>query len=43
MRFAFEVERTYRHGPAEVWRALTAPAALGTWLMETDFSAEAGR
>jgi uncharacterized protein YndB with AHSA1/START domain len=43
MRFAFEVERTYRHGRAEVWRALTDPAALGAWLMETDFSAEVGR
>jgi uncharacterized protein YndB with AHSA1/START domain len=43
MRFEFEVERTYRHDPAKVWRALTDPAALGAWLMETDFAAEVGR
>lgn len=30
-------EATYPHPPAAVWRALTTPAAMGAWLMDTDF------
>lgn len=30
-------EATYPYPPAVVWRALTDPAAIGSWLMETDF------
>ena len=43
MRFDLPFERTYPHPPAKVWRALTDPAALGAWLMETDFSPQVGR
>lgn len=30
-------EATYPHSPETVWRVLTTPAAMGAWLMETDF------
>ena len=30
-------EATYPYPPAVVWRALTDPAAISSWLMETDF------
>ena len=30
-------EATYPHPPAAVWRAITTPEALGSWLMENDF------
>lgn len=30
-------EATYPHPPAAVWRALTTPAAMQAWLMDTDF------
>lgn len=43
MRFDISFERTYPHPVATVWRALTDPALLGRWLMETDFVAEPGR
>jgi uncharacterized protein YndB with AHSA1/START domain len=37
-----EHEETYPHPPERVWRALTDPAELGSWLMPTDFTAKAG-
>jgi uncharacterized protein YndB with AHSA1/START domain len=43
MKFEIAFERVYPHPPEKVWRALTDPAALGQWLMETDFEPEAGR
>lgn len=43
MKFRLDFERTYPHPPTAVWRALTDPAALGAWLMETDFVAEPDR
>lgn len=43
MKFALEFDRTYPHAIDKVWRALTDPGALGTWLMETDFLPEPGR
>lgn len=33
----------YPHPPEVVWRTLTDSAALGEWLMETDFVPEVGR
>ncbi len=30
-------EATYPYPPEEVWRAITEPAALNAWLMQTDF------
>lgn len=43
MKFEIEFERIYPYPPEKVWQALTDRAALGQWLMETDFVAEAGR
>lgn len=43
MRFEIGFERVYPHPPQKVWDALTDPAALGEWLMRTDFVAEQGR
>lgn len=43
MKFDIAFERVYPHPVEKVWRALTAPGALGQWLMETDFVAEEGR
>lgn len=43
MKFDYSVERIYPATPEAVWRALTEPAALGAWLMETDFVAAQGR
>ncbi|HSS64721.1 MAG TPA: SRPBCC domain-containing protein [Gammaproteobacteria bacterium] len=43
MKFEIELSRTYPHPVQEVWRALTDSAALGEWLMETDFVPEPGR
>ena len=37
------IEVEYPHPPERVWRALTEPAALREWLMETDFEPELGR
>lgn len=37
-----EHEVDYPHPPERVWRALTDPAELGTWLMPTDFRAQPG-
>jgi len=31
-------ERFLKHPPERVWRALTEPALMGRWLMETDFA-----
>lgn len=31
-------EATYPHPPEAVWRALTTPAALRSWLMDNDFA-----
>jgi uncharacterized protein YndB with AHSA1/START domain len=36
------IERDYPHPPALVWRALTEPELLATWLMKNDFRAERG-
>lgn len=37
------IERTYAHPPEKVWRALTDPAVLATWLMTvTGFEARVG-
>lgn len=42
MQFEILLERTFSHPIERVWRALTDPAALGQWLMETDFAPEQG-
>ena len=42
MKFDIEFDRTYPHAIDKVWRALTEPAALGTWLMKTDFVPKPG-
>jgi uncharacterized protein YndB with AHSA1/START domain len=36
------IERTMAASPAQVWRALTDPRALGEWLMENDFVPRVG-
>lgn len=36
------VEYDLPHPPTKVWRALTEPALLATWLMPNDFSAKVG-
>lgn len=43
MKFEISFERVYPHPPAKVWRAVTDAAALGEWLMETDFAPRPGR
>lgn len=43
MRFDLTFERVYSHPVETVWQALVNPAALGQWLMETDFVPEIGR
>ncbi len=35
-------EATYPHPPERVWRALTDPGVLATWLMPSDIKAEVG-
>ncbi len=40
MKFDLAFERVYPHSLEAVWRALTDPAALGQWLMETNFVPE---
>jgi uncharacterized protein YndB with AHSA1/START domain len=37
MKRDLKLERTYPRSPERVWRALTDPGALATWLMENDF------
>ena len=36
------IECDLPHAPAKVWRALTEPALLGSWLMPNDIRAEIG-
>jgi uncharacterized protein YndB with AHSA1/START domain len=36
------VERTMPHPPEKVWRALTQPALVSEWLMQTDLDARVG-
>lgn len=43
MKFDIIFERVYPHSPDAVWHALTDAAALGQWLMRTNFVPEAGR
>lgn len=43
MRFEITFEKTYPHPAEKVWAALTDRAALGAWLMETDFAPKPGR
>jgi uncharacterized protein YndB with AHSA1/START domain len=43
MRFDIAFERTYPHPIMEVWKALTDPALLGEWLMESNFMPIVGR
>jgi uncharacterized protein YndB with AHSA1/START domain len=38
-----EQEELYPHPPERVWRALTDPAELGGWLIDTDFVPLPGR
>lgn len=42
MKRALRLERVLPYPPAEVWAALTDPAALGEWLMPNDFRPEVG-
>jgi uncharacterized protein YndB with AHSA1/START domain len=37
------VERTMPHPPEKVWRALTQPALVSEWLMQTDLEPVVGR
>ena len=37
------VERDFPHPPEKLWRALTQPHLIAEWLMNNDFSPEAGR
>ncbi len=39
---AIDLEAVYPHPVELVWRALTEPAALATWLMTNDFQAKVG-
>jgi uncharacterized protein YndB with AHSA1/START domain len=39
---AIIVEYELAHTPAKVWRALSEPALLASWLMENDIRAEVG-
>lgn len=43
MKFDVAFERIYPHPIDEVWKALTDPALLGEWLMETDFMPVVGQ
>jgi uncharacterized protein YndB with AHSA1/START domain len=42
MKRDLKLERTYPHPPERVWRALTDPRAVSTWLMENDFQPRLG-
>ena len=42
MKTRVKIERTYRHAPEKVWRALTEPAQLARWLMTSDFAPRVG-
>lgn len=37
-----ELDEFFSHPPERVWAALTEPALLGQWLMETDFRPQLG-
>ena len=37
MKYKIHKEEVFNCSPARLWRALTDPALLGQWLMETDF------
>jgi len=37
------VERTMRHPPEKVWKALTRSEVIARWLMQNDFAPEVGR
>lgn len=37
------IEREVPHPPDKVWRAITDPALIGTWLMKNDFEPVVGR
>ncbi|MGO4492322.1 SRPBCC domain-containing protein [Arthrobacter sp. 2YAF22_2] len=39
---AIELDEFLPHPPAKVWRALTEPDLIATWLMENDFKPVAG-
>jgi uncharacterized protein YndB with AHSA1/START domain len=39
---SIELEYELPHSPAKVWRALTEPALVATWLMPNDLKAEVG-
>lgn len=43
MRRDIHFEVFYPHAPERVWRAITDPAQLSSWLMATDFEAVVGR
>jgi len=43
MKFNIAFDRVYSHSLESVWHALTDPAALGQWLMKTDFVPEEKR
>ncbi len=42
MTLALTFEARYPHVPEQVWRALTQPQALATWLMENNFEPYVG-
>ncbi len=42
MKREITVERFYPYPAERVWRALTDPASLSKWLMETDFQPKVG-
>ena len=42
MKFDIDLERVFPQTVEQVWKALTDRNALGAWLMETDFVAQAG-
>jgi len=37
------IERTFRHSPEKLWRALTEGPLLAQWLMNNDFEPQVGR
>ncbi len=43
MKLDLLFEEFYPHPPDAVWRALTDPAALATWMMPNDFEPQVGR
>jgi uncharacterized protein YndB with AHSA1/START domain len=43
MKLDLSFDEFYPHPPEAVWRALTDPAALSSWLMPNDFQPQVGR